>query len=530
MNDLTTKAGGAVPGVHRLIRAIGPGEGPFAGDLVEHRDGAAVSVDIAELSGWPGWVHSGSEHVAGALDIVRRSDGHDVLLPHCTERLSVLLGRRAAAGVVPAAGEIVTLTISLLRGLRELVNGEDAAGDWWLTDDGRPLFVHGAGTPARTASAVVLERVLEQTTDRTLVRILGEVLGALERPRHSAADDAAWEAALFAHAAPRALRRDRQGSDADEGDVARMLRGSAVRGHATQSRGATRRSLRDAASHGALTRLRAVVRKRTHDTVRREGAGGDRVRAGRGRVHAGDDGVRAARGRMRAAGDRLWGIGSAARDVRTPARSGAVRSRTRSAGRFGRSSPRAKLVAAAGAAIVVLTVGLLWPDGGEGAQAEPDSIRGGEATAAPDAEGSRPSASTSPGTAGAAAPVDPGSGAASKGEPTPEPGPQTSEPSEPSGGPDAAVPGLLEAVTHCLDDDDAVCPAAVAEGYAVRLDGVMARGTDGVEAQLVEDYGDVAVVRLLPTDPAVGAQMLVIERREDKWLVRDVFDVADQPE
>lgn len=528
-----------MPGVHRLIRAIGPGEGPFAGDLVDHRDGAAVSVDIAELSGWPGWVYSGSEHVAGALDIVRRRDGHDVLLPHCTERLSVLLGRRAAAGVAPAAGETVTLTVSLLRGLRELAADEDAVGDWWLTDDGRPLFVHGASTPARTASAAVLERVLEQTADRTLARILGEILVALDRPRHSAADDAGWEGALFGHAAPRALRRDRQDGGAEDGDVARMLRGSAVRGQASVSRDATRRSLRDAAGRGVFGRLRAVAPKRTRHSVRRAGAGGDRLRAGRGRVRSGDDGVRAGRGGMRAAGDRLWGIGSAARDVRTPARSGAVRNRTAAAGRSGRSSPRGKLVAATAAAIAVLTVGLLWPHGGQGAQAEPGSVRGVEATAAPDAEGTRPSASTSPGTPGAAAPADSGSGAASTGEPTPEAGPQTSEPSvdpeppadrESVDDPLTAVPGLLEAVARCADDDDAACPSAVAEGYAVPLEGVIARGADGVEVQLVEDYGDVAVVRLLPTDPAVGAQMLVIERREDEWLVRDVFDVADQPQ
>ncbi len=62
-------------------------------------------------------------------------------------------------------------------------------------------------------------------------------------------------------------------------------------------------------------------------------------------------------------------------------------------------------------------------------------------------------------------------------------------------------------------------------------------GTPTIE--LVDEYGDVAVVRLgAPVaapgeegegEPAAPEQMLVLVRQDEKWLVRDVYGVADQP-
>ena len=71
------------------------------------------------------------------------------------------------------------------------------------------------------------------------------------------------------------------------------------------------------------------------------------------------------------------------------------------------------------------------------------------------------------------------------------------------------------------------------------MQGLATRGPAASSPSLVDDYGDVAVVRLTPLDPGsaetdavaeVAEQMLVLERRDEKWLVRDVYDVAHQPE
>jgi hypothetical protein len=57
--------------------------------------------------------------------------------------------------------------------------------------------------------------------------------------------------------------------------------------------------------------------------------------------------------------------------------------------------------------------------------------------------------------------------------------------------------------------------------------------------ELVDEYGDVAVVRLEADDTGEESsetdtqqpahRMVVLIRTEEKWLVRDVYDVADQP-
>ncbi|MBT2486060.1 hypothetical protein J7E28_15260 [Microbacterium sp. ISL-108] len=57
--------------------------------------------------------------------------------------------------------------------------------------------------------------------------------------------------------------------------------------------------------------------------------------------------------------------------------------------------------------------------------------------------------------------------------------------------------------------------------------------------ELVDEYGDVAVVRLRreeggpvdegDTHPSAPDQMLVLVRQDEKWLVRDAYSVADQP-
>ncbi|QEA30630.1 hypothetical protein FGL91_14655 [Microbacterium sp. CBA3102] len=59
--------------------------------------------------------------------------------------------------------------------------------------------------------------------------------------------------------------------------------------------------------------------------------------------------------------------------------------------------------------------------------------------------------------------------------------------------------------------------------------------TDGTPTfELVDEYGDIAVVRVAVDAEADAANtsgrlIMVLLRTQEKWLVRDVYDVADQP-
>ena len=52
----------------------------------------------------------------------------------------------------------------------------------------------------------------------------------------------------------------------------------------------------------------------------------------------------------------------------------------------------------------------------------------------------------------------------------------------------------------------------------------------------MDEYGDVAVIRVSTPShsedgatPGTRVQMVVLVRVDEKWLVRDAYDVADQP-
>src|SRR5690606_35636001 len=81
---------------HRHVRRLADGEGPFAGAIVADGDRMCVLSDVGVLGDWVGWRYAGAEHVAGPLDLVRRDDGQDVLLPWCLERVTSVIGRRIA--------------------------------------------------------------------------------------------------------------------------------------------------------------------------------------------------------------------------------------------------------------------------------------------------------------------------------------------------------------------------------------------------------------------------------------------------
>lgn len=154
---------------YRPVRPIGaPQDGPWPGMLTclpsgERRlfvDAAVVGAD------WLGWTAARDGHVLAPIDVVRRHDGHDVVLPLCTERVSDHLARRRGPAAL-APGEAVTLGVSILRGCGELLDEPSATGEWWLTDDGRPVFATDAATRGLFDGAAALLAELSAAAPHT---------------------------------------------------------------------------------------------------------------------------------------------------------------------------------------------------------------------------------------------------------------------------------------------------------------------------------------------------------------------------
>lgn len=190
----------------------------------------------------------------------------------------------------------------------------------------------------------------------------------------------------------------------------------------------------------------------------------------------------------------------------TPAR-GLARAGARAdqSGHATAKAPRGRVLLV-GAAVtgVVLLGGMLWPDGGEDSEATERMSTSPAAAPADRVETSAPPAPQ---------PSAQSTGAAMGAEVTHDANPA-----------ELAAHSLLTRIAQCREQEDAVCADAVGPDNATVLerlprDGASARVT------LIDDYGDVAVLRLA----GVQEQMMVIARHKERWLVRDVYDVADQP-
>jgi hypothetical protein len=483
-----------VPGAHRVIRVIESEEGPFAGVLVTRGDAVAVRVDAAALAGWDGWHFGGSEHVVGPLDIVRRAKGHDVLLPWCTQRVSTFVGRRTAAGEGLSPGECGTLLVSLFRALGELGRADAVVGTtgaWWLTDDGRPVSVGGAGDAARRGVAELVAQLGGSCDDKTLGRLLRVVEEGLRTnlEQHRRVPQLLlekWEREVLDVAAPRALRREQVASDVAPGAV-----NTAPRREFPSTRSPARRDTRAPASRFAVLAVRTVTRVVEHVGV-----------------------LRARRARRRAASGR-----SALR-------------------------PRRPLLVAAGAAAAVLLIGLLWPSG-----ATSEVVDGADGPAEV-SQASDPKGGSAADRSSAAASRGGTAGATPAARPSPSAAVSRPAADDPAG----AASWLLREIAMCADTGDAVCAEAVADGSSDVIaalvgdgsdvgdggDAGAAGGADSSSVELIDEYGDAAVVRFTPrekgsadtsgeAEPGEG-QILVLVRINEIWLVRDVYDVADQPE
>jgi hypothetical protein len=422
-------------------------ESAYPGELITDGELRGVRVDAA---GVPEalWIFSGAEHVAGVRDVLRRRDGHDALLPWCAERVEMLLGRRAAASAPLTTGEAVTLVGSLLRGIVE-VGDRHLEGQWWLTDDARPLFAPGEGVECTASAVTLVERLREIGVDRAMDRLLADILGGMGDRRVVRRSIERWERALTELAAPRPLMRE----------VFAPERVSAIEAHCS-------RLPHDV---DALAEQPTLLR---------------RLRA-----------------RATEAAEPLRRIAA----KRMPARPRAAVPQPPAGARAGRG--RVALVGGAAAAVVLLG-GLMWPSADEDSAAIESSVVDSDARG----------------------------GGTRSGTAAPEPTPPTDARESAESAPDAVADGsmeqraaeLLASVAGCADAGDTACAQAVAAGAGALVQERLA-GTDPKRTvSAVEDYGDVGVLRLGPSGER-GEQMLVLVREKDRWLVRDVYDVADQP-
>lgn len=195
----------------RIIRRLVPPEAPWAATLARLDDGAScLLVDAALLDDWPGWAAPPGGHVLGPLDVHRTDAGHAVVLPLVTERVASFVDRRGGPAAL-AAGETVTLAVSVLRGLSELTDPASERGCWWLVDDGRPVFVHADGTVAEEDAeaaaplAAILIRGLAEAGAGALADALNAAAELADDPRALPHGVSAAEAELFACAVPEPL-------------------------------------------------------------------------------------------------------------------------------------------------------------------------------------------------------------------------------------------------------------------------------------------------------------------------------------
>lgn len=166
--------------------------------------------------------------------------------------------------------------------------------------------------------------------------------------------------------------------------------------------------------------------------------------------------------------------------------------------RSGRRAPRPARVwlAATAAAAAVLAGGLLWPQPGDGSGWAADGI--------PPWGGEEPAATIAPTV------------------------PASTQATAPDGDLPATVDRLLDARLDC--DGDQTCLGGV-QADALRRFPPGPIDLPGPERQvtLLDDLGDIGVAEVGRPDGTPVRQIVVIARQNDRWLLRDVYDVAQQP-
>ncbi|MFD4957502.1 hypothetical protein [Microbacterium sp. NPDC058389] len=429
---------------YRPVRSVRAKEdAPWPGILARETDGVMrLLVDAQELgTEWTGWDAARGGHVLAPVDIARRRDGHDVVLPVCVERLDGFVRRREAR-LPLTAGEAVTLGVSLLRGCGQLVAAPHTAGEWWLDDGGRPLLATEAA-PGRALDAAA-DVMASLTLEAPLQRTWETALRAVTAERLSMPDLVAAEDALFALATPEPL-----GTTALGPRSAVEVAAAVPAERTAAAPDPPIRSLWQTLLHGVDADLADTVSQATTAVWRR------------------------------------WG-------GRRPSSPSHKRPR------------RAPLIVGGAVAAAVLAVGALWPAGGP-ATADGTTPSPTAPTASPSADASR----------AVAAPQD-AEGAASSSD---------GSPADLA----AVTATLLDARAACSGDDECLAEVAVEPAASLAQGGAVDLPPAARTVVLLDDFGDVAVLRVEAVDAGVAAQLVVIVRADEKWLLRDVHDVAQQP-
>lgn len=183
-----------------------------------------------------------------------------------------------------------------------------------------------------------------------------------------------------------------------------------------------------------------------------------------------------------------------------------LRRRTRPASPVPRRRRRAPLVLAALIVVAILAVGLSWP-----ADAQPETKRASTARASASRTPAAPTPIAAPAAEGAAT-----------SEPTPYPGDPASVP------PDATA--IVSRLAKCLASNDPACRAELLEDPARPIpEGIATTAADDREVTVLDDYGGVMALRVADARAPDAAQIMLIVRADERWLVRDVYDLADQP-
>jgi hypothetical protein len=449
---------------HHAMRRVGSAESPWPGMLAQDDAGELRLLVDAELYGdASGWDADPAGHILTVLDVVRRADGHDVVLPACTERVDAFLTRRRDRRVPLTAGERVTMAVSLVRGLGEAHAAvPDARGSWWLTSDGRPVLALDCPGD-RDAASVVTARLLAMLAAGADVRLEAILTGAAaraEQPRALAREADELEADLFACAVPEPL----------------ATAGAAAADGRPPARSVDVVELAEAESPAAgwIGRLAPHVDADLADAVSQA---------------------------LTSVWRRLRGGDASRRD---------------GSRRRGRRRP---LLIAGAVAVAVVWVGLVWPTGDSGSASAGADAPGATNTASP----ARSSAIVAP-----VASSRPGAGNAT-------PSPSMRRPAESAAErPDAivrTVDELLTAHTRCENDES--CLAVVQEDPRRRfVEGAASLPPTQRRIALLDSFGGAAVVRVenanAPAAEAAGAQLVVVVRDGDRWLLRDVYG-AQQP-
>ncbi|WP_424448096.1 hypothetical protein [Microbacterium arborescens] len=433
------------------LRRVQPPEAPYPGELLGAVGGAAYRVD-AHLVPRRVWAAEPGGHFLAAVDVDRAAGATVVVLPRLAGRLC---GGEAEFDLAP--GQAVTLAVSVLRGAAAAADAEWDEGEWWSTDDGRPVLVPTGDRSWRESSAVVMNRLPRAALPGPLRE---RALEALNDPVTLPFTVPRLEDDLFAVATPQPI------------DVAP---------HPVPSQ----RPPRDI-DHGESEDGTRTVRAVAAGLI---------------------DGEIIARATSAMIG---------ARDACRRAAFGVARRFRRGGGATGaRSRARGLAAAAAAAVVATLCIGFLWP---ETTTPEAAGVAGAGAPPAEQASSAAPDAARDE----TPTPASSGAGPATPAEPA------AAEPSNVAAGAEPMARAVDE-LARCGRAAGSGCRADVLERPDAELPEGIATSGDARDVTVLDDLGGVEVVRVDDPSGRLPAQVVVLVSHGDKRLVRDVYDVADQP-